>query len=64
MKISTNLFTGIIVLIVGIYDLAYAFNRRHQPNKKPMKAYTFLGVIFTILGLVLLILSLLGIKVL
>lgn len=31
---NVNIFTAVIVLIMGIYDMSYAFNRRHQPNNK------------------------------
>lgn len=63
MSFQVNLFTAIIVLIVGLYDIAYAINRRKQPNKRSVYAYTILGIIFTITGIVLLILQALGIKV-
>ncbi|WEV70542.1 hypothetical protein OZY43_06260 [Lactobacillus sp. ESL0785] len=53
MRVS--IFTAIIVLIVGLYDLAYAFNRRQQAHHGGIKAFMILGVIFTIGGLVLLI---------
>lgn len=59
MNFEVNIFTAIIVIIVGLYDLAYAFNRRHQPtNKAGLKAFTILGVIFTIGGIVMLIMKL------
>ncbi|MDF7639394.1 DUF308 domain-containing protein [Lactobacillus sp. ESL0791] len=59
MKIETNIFTAIIVLIVGLYDMAYAFNRRRQPNNKQgIWAFMILGVIFTIGGIVLIIMNL------
>ncbi|KRL91184.1 hypothetical protein [Lactobacillus kalixensis] len=63
MGFQVNIFTAIIMLIVGIYDVSYAINRRHQPNKRPIYAYSILGAVFIIGGLVLLILQLLGIKV-
>lgn len=31
---NVNIFTAIIVLIMGIYDMSYAFNRRKQPTNK------------------------------
>ena len=53
---NVNIFTAIIVLIMGIYDLAYAFNRRKQPtNKGGIKAFMILGIIFTIAGIVVVI---------
>ncbi|EFD99362.1 DUF308 domain-containing protein [Lactobacillus crispatus] len=53
---NVNIFTAIIVLIMGIYDLAYAFNRRKQPtNKGGIKAFMILGIIFTIAGIVMII---------
>ena len=58
---SVNIFTAIIVLIVGIYDMAYAFNRRRQPNNKGgIKAFMILGIIFVVGGIVMLIRSLIG----
>ncbi|GFZ27588.1 hypothetical protein [Lactobacillus corticis] len=52
-----NLFTAIIVLIVGLYDLAYAFNRRSQPGKKTgVIGFAILGVLFTVGGIVMLVL--------
>ena len=54
--LQANLFTAIIVLIMGLYDMAYAFNRRKQPNNKGgIIAFMILGVIFTIGGIVMLI---------
>lgn len=55
MNFQANLFTAIIVLIVGLYDLGYAWNRRKQKNKRGVTAFAILGVIFTIGGIVLLI---------
>lgn len=53
---NVNIFTAIIVLIMGIYDLAYAFNRRKQPtNIGGIKAFMILGIIFTIAGIVMII---------
>ena len=53
---NVNIFTAIIVLIMGIYDLAYAFNRRKQPtNKGGIGAFMILGIIFTIAGIVMII---------
>ncbi|WP_283605443.1 DUF308 domain-containing protein [Lactobacillus gallinarum] len=53
---SVNIFTAIIVLIMGIYDMAYAFNRRKQPNNKGgIKAFMILGIIFTIAGIVMIV---------
>lgn len=59
MNFQVNIFTAIIVIIVGLYDLAYSFNRRHQPNNKAgIKAFAILGIIFTIGGIVMLIMCL------
>lgn len=56
MDFQTNIFTAIIVIIVGLYDLGYAFNRRKkQNNGGGTKAFMILGVIFTIGGIILLI---------
>jgi len=33
MSLEVNLFTAVIVLIVGLYDMAYAFNRRYKSKK-------------------------------
>lgn len=53
---SVNIFTAIIVLVMGIYDMSYAFNRRKQPNNKGViRAFMILGVIFTIGGIVMII---------
>ena len=53
---SVNIFTAIIVLVMGIYDMSYAFNRRKQPNNKGgIRAFMILGVIFTIGGIVMFI---------
>ncbi len=53
---SVNIFTAIIVLVMGIYDMSYAFNRRKQPNNKgSIRAFMILGVIFTIGGIVMII---------
>ncbi|WEV38324.1 DUF308 domain-containing protein [Lactobacillus sp. ESL0680] len=53
MKVS--LFTAIIVLIVGLYDMAYAYNRRQQNRRRGTIGFMILGIIFTIGGIVLLI---------
>lgn len=55
MKVKVNLFTAIIVLLVGLYDLAVAFNRRKQPQKMAVRAYAILGTVFTIFGIGLVI---------
>lgn len=55
MKVEVNLFTAVIVFIVGLYDLAVAINRRHQSQKMAVHAYAVLGIIFTIFGLGLII---------
>ena len=53
---SVNIFTAIIVLIMGLYDMSYAFNRRKQPNNKGgIKAFMILGIIFTIAGIVMIV---------
>ena len=53
---SVNISTAIIVLIMGIYDMSYAFNRRKQPNNKGgIKAFMILGIIFTIAGIVMIV---------
>ncbi|EEJ71141.1 DUF308 domain-containing protein [Lactobacillus ultunensis] len=53
---SVNIFTAIIVLIMGIYDISYAFNRRKQPNNKGgIRAFMILGLIFTIAGIVMIV---------
>ena len=55
MNFKVSLFTAIVVLIVGLYDIAIAINRRNQPQKRPLYAYSILGGIFTIFGIFLLI---------
>lgn len=56
---NVNIFTAVIVLIMGIYDMSYAFNRRHQPNNKfGISAFMILGIIFTIGGIVMIVRSL------
>lgn len=56
MNFQANIFTAIIVIIVGLYDLGYAWNRRKQADKRGgTTAFAILGVIFTIGGIVLLI---------
>lgn len=53
---NVNIFTAIIVLIMGIYDMSYAFNRRKQPtNKGGTRAFMVLGIIFTIAGIVMIV---------
>ncbi|WEV41073.1 hypothetical protein OZX56_02415 [Lactobacillus sp. ESL0684] len=52
---KVNIFTAIIVLIVGLYDLSYAYNRRQQKRNGAAKAFMWLGIIFTIGGIVMLI---------
>ncbi|RMC23979.1 MULTISPECIES: DUF308 domain-containing protein [unclassified Lactobacillus] len=53
MNFKVNVYTAIIVLIVGLYDLAYAFNRR-QNHSRGNKAFMILGLIFTVAGVALL----------
>lgn len=55
MSLEVNLFTAIIVLIVGLYDMAYAFNRRYKSKKGGFGPFMVLGIIFTIFGIYLLI---------
>ncbi|MBA1394692.1 hypothetical protein EQ500_12595 [Lactobacillus sp. XV13L] len=55
MSLEVNIYTAIIVLIVGLYDMAYAYNRRRQNGGRGAKAFMILGVIFTIGGIVLLL---------
>lgn len=53
---NVNIFTAIIVLIMGIYDMSYAFNRRKKPtNKGGIRAFMALGIIFTIAGIVMIV---------
>lgn len=47
--VQVSWWTLVIVIIVGLYDLACAYNRR---GKKAAKAYAFLGVIFTLAGII------------
>ena len=50
---NVNIFTAIIVLIMGIYDMSYAFNRRKQPtNKGGIRAFMALGIIAGIVMIV------------
>ncbi|BDR60851.1 DUF308 domain-containing protein [Lactobacillus xylocopicola] len=58
MNLKINLVTAIIVLIVGLYDLAYGYNRRnHNRGSKP---FMLLGTLFTIAGIGMLIAYWLG----
>lgn len=54
---NANIFSAIIVIIVGLYDLVYAWNKYKQQNSRRggVIAFAILGVIFTIGGIVLLI---------
>ncbi|CCI81200.1 hypothetical protein [Lactobacillus hominis] len=65
MKIS--IWAAIILIIVGLYDLAIVFNRRDQLNKRiigkslalkkrrnALLAYLIVGIILTISGIILL----------
>lgn len=61
MNGEVNIFTAIIIIIVGLYDIAIAINRRHQAaNRKGIIAYAVLGSIFLITGLILLITKLIN----
>lgn len=60
MKFEVNIFTAIIVLIVGLYDMAYAFNRRHKNQGHGYGPFLVLGIIFTIFGIYLLIKNWMG----
>lgn len=55
MNFKVSLFTAIIVLIVGLYDMAYAYNRRYRNHNHGVTPFMILGVIFTISGLILII---------
>lgn len=55
MKLGVSLFTIIIVIIVGLYDMAYAFNRRYKNHGQSFWPFMILGIIFTIFGIYLLI---------
>lgn len=64
MKI--NIWTAVIVIIVGLYDLAYVYNRRQDLKKSQSKtlkrrrngllAFLVLGIIFFISGIIMLFL--------
>lgn len=59
MNFKVTIFTAIIVIIVGLYDLSYAYNRRRQmSNRLGNKAFMILGIIFTVAGFILLIMKL------
>ncbi len=60
MNLQVNLFTAIIVLIVGLYDMSYAFNRRHKNQGRGYGSFMVLGIIFTIFGIYLIIKSWMG----
>lgn len=60
MNIKVNLFTAIIVLIVGLYDMAYAFNRRYKNQGHGFGPFMILGIVFTIFGVYLLIMQWVG----
>ncbi|EEU20680.2 hypothetical protein ABZU09_04830 [Lactobacillus mulieris] len=45
-------FLVAVLLIVGIYDMSFYYNRRHQPNnQKGLKAYLIFGVILFAAGI-------------
>lgn len=46
--VKVSVWTLVLVIIVGFYDLACAFNRRGQRSSKP---YAVLGLIFIIGGI-------------
>lgn len=59
MDFKVTIFSAIVMIIVGIYDMSYAYNRRNQPtNKGGIKAFSILGIIFTVAGIILLIMKL------
>nr|TVV05241.1 hypothetical protein FOF79_02680 [Lactobacillus jensenii] len=44
-------FLAAVLLIMGIYDMSFYYNRRHQPNnQRGLKAYLILGIILFIGG--------------
>lgn len=53
MKVS--IWTAVIVIIVGLYDLAFAFNRRQRPRGQgTVRLFYVLGGIFVLGGIVML----------
>ncbi|WEV36595.1 DUF308 domain-containing protein [Lactobacillus sp. ESL0677] len=54
MKVS--LFTAIIVLIVGLYDMAFSYNRRRHNQQGGTTVFMILGIIFVIGGIAMMIL--------
>ncbi|MEB3364638.1 hypothetical protein SDC49_17275 [Lactobacillus sp. R2/2] len=43
MRVS--IFTAVIVLIVGLYDIAYAYNRRYRNHNHGATPFMVLGII-------------------
>ncbi|WP_169449743.1 DUF308 domain-containing protein [Lactobacillus psittaci] len=49
---QNKFFLAAILLIMGIYDMAFYYNRRHQPtNKRGLKAYLIFGAILFVGGI-------------
>lgn len=44
-------FLAAVLLIMGIYDMSFYYNRRHQPNnQRGLKTYLIFGIILFIGG--------------
>lgn len=44
-------FLAAVLLIMGIYDMSFYYNRRYQPNnQRGLKAYLIFGIILFIGG--------------
>ncbi|MCZ3622069.1 DUF308 domain-containing protein [Lactobacillus mulieris] len=52
INMENKYFLAAVLLIVGIYDMSFYYNRRHQPNnQKGLKAYLIFGVILFAAGI-------------
>lgn len=51
---QVSIWTGLIVLAVAIYDIAYAYNKQQKAHKAPVSFYV-LGIIFLITAVVIFI---------
>ncbi|MCF1843776.1 DUF308 domain-containing protein [Lactobacillus jensenii] len=51
INMENKYFLAAVLLIMGIYDMSFYYNRRHQPNnQRGLKAYLILGIILFIGG--------------
>ncbi|APT14267.1 DUF308 domain-containing protein [Lactobacillus jensenii] len=51
INMENKYFLAAVLLIMGIYDMSFYYNRRHQPNnQRGLKAYLIFGIILFIGG--------------